>query len=609
MKRFNKLTSWVLVLAMSATVCACSKPTHVKDIKKVDETKHDADSTEITDQTETVPESSITESSESNPYSGDYTAMTMFIASPLNGAEKTADNDIKMAIAEKTGVVLNEEWLDTSEIPEEVVGSMIENDELPDFIDGINSNRELYNGGYLVAWDNYLEKYPNLKELYSEEEWNRFRQDDGKIYWANVFGNSFETDTSTVHDTSAFWIQARVLEAYGYPKITTLDEYFELLEMFASEYPELPDGTPIVPYTCLFEDWRVFSIENAPELVAGYSENYMFAIDDTDSDAPKVVDYNLSPTTEEYFRKMNEEYNKGNIDPDFCVQTFDEYIEKLSTGAVLGINDQYWNFDYLISGAFATERVATDGSTFTLDELGCGYIPLGLTIEPDTEQHYHSYTHNIDVATGVAVTTSCENPDLAFAFLNALLDQEIHDLRFWGIRGVDYLVDDNGINYRTEEMRNNWADASYLSRHTCEYSFMPQWRGMHRDGVNRMMPEEQPGEFMATLPRAVADCFAAYGVTNYVEMLGSEQEEVYLWFPQVWSDNLMPGDVGYDAYRELYVMHRIWYPSLIISEDFESDWAAYVEEYSAIGAESFFDAAQAELDNRVQNAKANGWIG
>ena len=234
----------------------------------------------------------------------------------------------------------------------------------------------------LVAWDDYLAKYPNLKEMYTEEEWDKFRQDDGKIYWANVFGNHYKDDTTTGHNGEAFWIQARVLEWDNYPKIETLDQYFDLLERYAAANPTMPDGTPVIPYTCLCEGWKYYCLENAPMFLDGYPNDGCVIVDySAGTDNPKIVDYNTTPTAKIYFAKLNEEYNKGAIDPDFATQTYDEYISKLSTGRVLGLCDQYWDFAYSIMGPFAEERNdATDGQPYRLDKIGCDYVPLGLTI-------------------------------------------------------------------------------------------------------------------------------------------------------------------------------------------------------------------------------------
>jgi putative aldouronate transport system substrate-binding protein len=395
--------------------------------------------------------------------------MTFFAA--MSGKDKNDGNEIQELIAQKTGVRVKESWL-TGQDAGEAIGSIIASGKLPDFIDGGDGCIQLYENHLLVAWDDYLEKYPNLKEMYTPEEWDKFRMSDGKIYWANVFGNHYQKDTTTGHNGEAFWIQVRVLEWANYPKIETLDQYFDLLEQYAAANPTMPDGTPVIPYTCLCEDWKYYCLENAPMFLDGYPNDGCVIVDvSAGAMNPKVVDYNTTSTAKMYFQKLNEEYAKGAIDADFATQTYDEYIAKLSTGRVLGLCDQYWDFAYNIMGPFAQTQQTTDGTTYRLDEMGCDYVPLGLVAKAGMEQQWHSYGDELNQASGIAVTTSCKDPDLAFAFLNAMLDQEIHDLRFWGIKDVDYLVDENGLYYRDDTMRENWKSDSYKAKHTCEYSY------------------------------------------------------------------------------------------------------------------------------------------
>ena len=117
----------------------------------------------------------------------------MFIAMP--GAEIDDGNEIQEIIAEKTGVKVKETWL-TGQTAAEAVGTLIAGDDLPVFIDGGDGMAQLYDEECLIAWDDYLDKYPNLKGMYTDEEWNMFRQADGKIYWANVFQNTKTTKHS-----------------------------------------------------------------------------------------------------------------------------------------------------------------------------------------------------------------------------------------------------------------------------------------------------------------------------------------------------------------------------------------------------------------------------
>lgn len=516
---------------------------------------------------------------------GEIIDFTMFSAMP--GAEINDGNEIQELIAEKTGVRVKETWL-TGQTDAEAIGTIIAGGEYPDFINGGEAMKALYDAGALVAWDEYLDQYPNLKEMYSDEEWDKFRQDDGKIYWANVFQNTYGEDKSTTHNDEAFWIQAKVLEWAGYPRIKTLDQYFELLTSYTEANPAMEDGTEYIPYTILCEDWRYFCIENAPQFLDGYPNDGSVIVD---IENMKIVDYNTTDTAVKYFKKLNEEYNKGNIDPEFATQTYDEYISKLSTGRVLGMCDQWWDFAYTVNDVFKQQG---------LDLQGCNYVPLGLTIEEGMDNQWHSYGDTINNSSGIAVTTSCSDVDAAFRFMNDLLDQEIHDLRFWGIEGVDYLVDEEGLYYRTEEMRANAADTEYKASHLCTYSYFPQWLGTSKDGKNAMQPSQQTSEFFDSLAEPLVKCFEAYGVTTYVDMIGSAKVEVGAWYPMYSFSNAMttqtPGGVAWTRMGE--VKHE-WLPKVVMAGSFDSAWEEYMKNYQAANPQDFLAEMQEELDRRA----------
>ena len=309
---------------------------------------------------------------------GDITDFTMFIAMP--GSEINDGNEIQELIAQKTGVRVKETWL-TGQTAEEAIGTIVAGGEYPDFIDGGDGTMSLLDAGALLPLDDYIEKYPNIKEMYSDAEWEKFRQEDGHIYWINVFQNSYGEDKTTTHNDEAFWIQCKVLEWAGYPQINTLDEYFQLLEDYTAANPTMEDGTAYIPYTMLCDDWRYFCIENAGQFLDGYPNDGSVIVD---TDNMKIVDYNTTDTTRRYFQKLNEEYQKGMIDTEFATQIYDEYISKLSTGRVLGMCDQWWDFAYTVNDVFKQQG---------LDLQGCNYVPLGLTIDEGMENQWHTYDY------------------------------------------------------------------------------------------------------------------------------------------------------------------------------------------------------------------------
>ncbi len=521
---------------------------------------------------------------EKTSYSEDeITDFTMFITMP--GSEINDDNEIAQMIAEKYGVRIKETWL-TGQTASEATGTLIASDDYPDYIDSDDMSL-LVDAGALVPLDDYIDKYPEFKEKwFREDEWEKFRQPDGHIYWINPFGNSKGEPTATTHNDEAFWIQARVLEWAGYPEINTMDEYFQVIEDYIAANPTMDDGTPNLAYTILCEDWRYFCLENAGQFLGGYPNDGSVLVDKA---TMTIGDYNTSEDTIKYFKKLNEEYKKGFVDPESFTQTYDEYIAKLSTGRVLGMVDQWWDFAFTVNDVFKQQG---------LDLKGCNYVPLGLTTEEGMENRWHTYDDTVNQASGVAITVDCEDPEKAFDFLvKTAMDQELHDLRFWGVEGVDYNVDENGLYYRTPEQRMQWADTAYQASHRCQYSYLLQWHGTSDDGINANKPEEQPSEFQSDMAQPLKDCFAAYGAGNYVDMIGSVVESNGPWFPMYsFSNNFTTETPGGVAWTKMGEIKHEWLPKVVMAEDFEKGWADYMEAYKACKPEDFLAEMQAILD-------------
>ena len=526
-------------------------------------------------------------SADAGTENGDVKEFTAFFAVP--GSEINDDNEIQQIIAEKTGVKVKETWL-TGQTADEAVGTMIAGGEYPDFIEGGSGQMQLYEAEALIPLDDYIEQYPNIKNLFTDLEWEKLRQDDGHIYWIPQFSCIKNEEKVCTHNDEAFWIQARVLEWAGYPEIRTMDQYFDLIEAYNDANPTMEDGTANIPYTILCDDWRYFCLENAPQFLDGYPNDGSCMVD---PDTLTVLDYNTSDTAVKYFKKLNEEYKKGIVDPESFTQTYDEYIAKLSTGRVLGMIDQWWDFAYTAGDALKQAG---------LDKQGCDYIPLPVTIDESVKNQWHNSGGAFNEATGLAITTGCEDPDAAAKFVSDLLDQDTHNLRFWGVEGVDYQVDENGEFIRNDDQRIQASDTAYKASHLCSYSYFPQYSGTSDDGINANKPEGQANEFFDGLNEDVKKAFEAYGVETYVEMLGTN-EAPGDWYP-MWSfsNNFTTSTPGGMAWTKIGEVKHEQLPQVVMADDFDSAWAAYMDAYNACQPEDFLSELQTELDTRMEQA-------
>lgn len=154
----------------------------------------------------------------------------------VTGKMLNTQNDIKEMIADKIGADCEENWL-VGQSKEEALNSYIASGEYPDFILG---EKVLLDADALIPIDEYWDDYPNIRNYLSEEQWERFRQEDGHIYWIPQFCVSQGENVEVTHTGEAFWIQTRVLKWAGYPKITTVDEYFDLIEAYVQANPVMP---------------------------------------------------------------------------------------------------------------------------------------------------------------------------------------------------------------------------------------------------------------------------------------------------------------------------------------------------------------------------------
>ena len=122
---------------------------------------------------------------------------------------------------------------------------------------------------------------------------------------------------------------------------------------------------------------------------------------------------------------------------------------------------------------------------------------------------------------------------------------------------------------------------------------------MNHDGINAYCPAYQPSEFYKGLGDIMKECFDAYGVKTYVEML-NKAEENPAWYP-MWSySNTFTTDTDYGRALKSIEQTKLKYlPNVVMSNDFESVWNEYVTEYEKCNPKVLFDELTREVKRRV----------
>ena len=514
---------------------------------------------------------------------------TAFMAVP--GKVLPRDNRIMNRIADKIGAKAKITWLD-SQTAEEMIQVMNESGEYPDFIDGSDATKLLIEAGALIPLDEYIEEYPNIIQYLSEEEWNRLRQKDGHIYVIPQFGVTEGETMTTQHPDEAFWIQKRVLKWAGYPTVRTLDEYFDLIEAYLEANPESEGGKKNIGFEILCDDWRYFCLENPPQFLAGYPNDGCGIVD---SDTLEVSVYDDLPEARQYYQRLNREYERGVLDQEAFTLSYDQYLEKIASGRVLGMVDQYWQFQ---TAELALRENGMDDRT---------YVPLGITANEDIVDAYR--TKPIAASgKGIGITISCEDVEGALQFLNDLLEPEIQILRTWGEEGIDYEVGEDGIFYRTQEQRLQEEDSQWALENKCPYSYFPHTEGMLEDGKNAAAPGEQPGEYYATLTEGDRELLDAYGYEKWTDFLTLVKENPP-WFPLYSALDTWSADTPYGKAREeMERVKREWLPKVIMAgeEQFDEMWEEYQKSYhSQVDVEAYERELTEEVARRAAMAESD----
>src|SRR5690606_9635794 len=126
-----------------------------------------------------------------------------------------------------------------------------------------------------------------------------------------------------------------------YPSLDdmTLEKYFQLIEDFKAKNPQT-EGIDTIGFEVLASVGREWGMTNPPALLAGSPNNGGVIVDEA-GNAEISANKDIA---KDFYKILNEQYPKRLVHPDSFTLTFDQYVAKLATGAVLGMHDQRWNF-------------------------------------------------------------------------------------------------------------------------------------------------------------------------------------------------------------------------------------------------------------------------
>lgn len=508
---------------------------------------------------------------------------TMFVAGP--GEAPPKDNKIVKKLQEITGVTIDFEFLVGD--MEQKVGIMIASGDYPDLIGAGQARGRFLNAGSFAAVDDYLPNYPNLWKHYEPYlDTLRSVSADNKIYILDIWGRQYRLEDGQDdfyegdYNGPAFWTQKDVLawDGYSYPK--TLDAYFDLLERYFKAHPTI-DGQPTLGFEVHSQDWRSFCLKNAPQhLIGGRNEGDVVVHPDT----LKVEIYQNKWYAKEYYKKLNEVFKKGLIHPETFSRNYDNYLSVISTGRVLGMFDQQWNFQ--------------DGESVLVSEgkIERTYVPLGISLDGSDVPYNRVRSEGIIGGNGMGISVKCKDIERALQFMDTLLEEDVHRLMYWGIEGEDYYVDENGRYRRTPEQKANFDNPDWRLANSGAVigDQFPKLEGRYSNG-NSCGAGTQPEERLENQFPYDKEFYSKYGFYSKSDFLPLMDHPGY---PEVWSifSTMEEDNIAKPIFDEITDLQNRYLPGVIMSDNFDAAWDEYVARYENVN----YKALEEEIESQIQ---------
>lgn len=484
-----------------------------------------------------------------------------------DGKEDPWTDPVAQAITEATGVELTVDYPVTAD--DQKIALIIAEQSFPDMIYAKGDAASLIDAGALIDLTDLIEEYgPNIKKMYGEElDKLKYSEEDPSIYQLSSYAVGGELYKSS----GSAQIQWDVLKENDYKIPNTLEEFETMIKSYLEAHPQTEDGMDTIGITLSAADWRwMITLGNPSGYIAeGAPDNGQWLIDE---------DYNAtykfkSEKVREYYKWLNRMYNEGILDPEFATQTHEDYLAKIASGRVVALFDQDWDY------SDAEKVLMADG------KVGKTYAGLPLTMDEETKSPMLMY-QGLTTGQGVGITTACEDPVAAIKFLDYLCSDEGQVLLNWGVEGVHYFVDENGMRYRTEEeIAAANSDSDYKKKTGVgfhNYPFPCYGAGV-TDETGNTYTTDSKENVIAEYNEAQKAACEAWGVELLVDIFPQAEEFEVPAYSAVWAYT-KPAE--FDEIGN--ILDEVAWSSLIScvigSEDeFDANYDAMLDEFESVG--------------------------
>jgi len=489
-----------------------------------------------------------------------------FFNADLNQGEATWIDPVAAEITKRTGVSLKLDGPVGGDYLQ-AVGIMIASDQLPDLIFAKGDIAMLIDAELVIPLDEFIEKRGNnLKKMYGPLLGRlRHTTDNPQIYTVGTYAVKdaiWSTD-------GTMQLQHAVLKDQGYPRMKTLNDYEQALKSYLRKYPVI-DGRPTIGFSLLIDTWQWYiDLSNPSCFLLGYPDDGQWLVDQKTLDSYYKF---LHPQAKEYYRWLNRMYHEGVLDRESFTQTEDEWRAKIAQGRILGISYPTWGYDN------ARTSLVNEGKA----NRTYAFLPIALN-------------ENITVAStmdpgfsggwGIAITTSCKDPERALEFLDWWCTEEAQVLVNWGLEGVNYNVVNGQRVVPENERLASISDPNYGRRTGVgiyQHPF-PMWGRGAKDSAGHWIYRDSPETIKQNYNDAEKETLKAYGAEMWIDLFPSSESLGVTRHGQAWRYALPPDLNAKVQEADDYMKTALSNIVIGRQQDFDASWERIMQDLNRMG--------------------------
>jgi len=492
------------------------------------------------------------------------------------------DDPVAKEITKLTGVTLKVDRPVGGD--QQAIPLMIASGQYPDIIFAKGNLGLLIEAGAVIPLDDLIERRGKyIKEMYGNLI-TRLRNttEDPQIYNVGTYAvqNGMWTTDGTMQ------IQHAVLKDQGYPVMRTLDDYERAIKSYMAKYPTI-NGQRTIGFSLLIDTWQWYiDLSNPSCFLLGYPDDGQWIVDQNTLEAYYKF---LHPEAKQYYKWLNRMNAEGILDPESFTQKEDVWKAKIASGRVLGIAYPGWGY------GDARSSLINDN----MADRTFAYLPITI------DERYRAASlmdPGFSGGWGIAISSSCKDPERAFEFLDWWCSEEAQKLVNWGLEGVNYQIIDGKRVVPADEQNRADSDPDY-SKKTGVGRWVhpfPQRGPGFIDSTGNFITRNSPETIRRNYLPIERETLAGYGAEMWTDLFPSTESLGISRHGQAWQYTLPPDLNAKTTEADDYMKTNLATIVLGRPADFDAAWDRIIRDLRAMGIEEANRALTALVRDKVR---------